>query len=206
MGVDKQMFKFRKTKAVQFGPLIYFSTLKFERKHLQFKNYSEISMNRINMTKSFAKHHQFRAAFLFSQQKFSSIDFFPSNLATLNTFINFQNENYQKVPANSTDIPRRCSNDILINVLFRGHPSKYWITPKAWFYLENSVAASGPIYLEVVLKRSSTTLPSTVKQLRKVYSYGHKLIQAENLHHQLSFLHVVNNTDVKSFYLLTGMI
>lgn len=191
----------------KFGPLIYFSTLKFERKHLQFKIFSETSMNRINMTKSFAKHHQLRSALLFSEQKFSSINFFSSSSTNLTTFINFQSKNYEKVPANSQDIPRRCSPDILLNVLFRGHPSKYWICPKTWYYFENSVAASGPIYLEVVSRGLSATSTSTVKQIRKVYSFGDKLIRLEHLLHTLSFLHVIkNNNNVKSYYLLVGMI
>src|SRR5699024_4702294 len=63
-----------------YDPLVLFSTLKYETKHLEFKNYYEVTNNRLNLAFSsilgFARQHQMRVALYFADGKFASTNFF----------------------------------------------------------------------------------------------------------------------------------
>jgi hypothetical protein len=59
----------------QYGPLILFSSLPFERKHQFFKQWARIMRNSINPAYSLAERHQCEQALIFKSKSYENINF-----------------------------------------------------------------------------------------------------------------------------------
>ena len=196
----------------KWGPLILWSTLKFERKHLEFKVYSETSNCRINMTKQFARHHQFRCAMQFIEKRFATINFFPNeDLESANLIeipASTLSQDYYRLNATHPEIPRKSGKNVLFNILQRGYSSKLWLLPKFWYKgKDGDLVATGYIYQESIKQTMDKT---NFKLLGHRYLPNVKYVRTVHICFQVNFLYtrieVHKNVAITRHYLIRGNI
>lgn len=128
-----------------YGPLGLFSALKFERKHLYFKKWSEVMGNYRNPAYSFAKRHQLALAVRLFQGNYTEIDYFyqpPDEQSIIIT-----EKPASIVQLKSIDYPFPIQNTVARKLTNRR--VKFWIVVEKFFRLteENkTIFANGYIF------------------------------------------------------------
>lgn len=190
---------------VQFyGPLVLYSTLKFERKHQVFKQKADILKNFKNPSKSFAVHHQLGLAVKLSNPSFSEIDFFQkSTLAAstsrqasliLSTLPN-------SILLHSGEHPHRLNKNLAFKINYLR--TKYWISPVKYHKVnsDGSIFAEGDIYEE---KKNIANINSDLKAQFNFLTIKFpvtKYVNLDHLHYRADF--IFSHSDFGEFVALS---
>lgn len=190
---------------VQFyGPLVLYSTLKFERKHQVFKQKADILKNFKNPSRSFAVHHQLGLALKLSHPQFSDIDFFQkASLASsssrqasliLSTLPN-------SIVLHSAEHPHRLNKNLAFKINYIR--TKYWISPVKYHKSnsDGSIFAEGNIYEE---KKNIASINSNLKtqfHFLTVKFPVMKYVNLEHLHYRADF--IFSHSDFGEFVALS---
>lgn len=186
-----------------YSPLVLFSTLKYERKHLYFKNFAEVTCNRINLEKSFAVRHQMYCALLFATGEYQSMNFFEVDETKLVArILHTMPTEPEYRPLSSSKSPRSVSKFLIFNILgTRGHSSKQWFQPTRYWQSKSdeSIIVEGNVFKLTVNRRQNCLFPTSLSIL---YGGKKKFIQHSHLNHQIDYIfHPDSN-----YYLFRGMI
>lgn len=175
-----------------YGPLVLYSTLKFERKHQVFKQQADIMKNFKNPCKSFAMHHQLGLAVKLSHPNFANIDFFLRTKTDAASSARQANLLLPSLPnsmkLHSPEHPHRLNKNLAFKV--NHHRFKYHILPCNYHKLKSdgSIYAEGLIYEE---KKQTCNLPADLKEQFNFFQIKFpvpKYVSLDNLHYRSDFL------------------
>lgn len=133
----------------RFGPLVLFSSLKYERKHVCFKRISDVMFNFKNPTLTFAKIHQKNLVLELEESNFIETDFFSKDEFDITRLKS--DLKGRKVELQSDQRPHRLKKQILRKFYSKANSRiEYWICADS-FWLSSqegvrSIYAKGAIY------------------------------------------------------------
>lgn len=192
-----------------FGPPVLFSTLKYERKHIDFKNWANIMGNYKNPPKSFANRDQLTLAVNHVSEKYFDINFFPATQPAFDIFsiLCHSLTNSQKLLA--TEYPFPITPITIFQIKQRRN--KFWLRPVSFRKTANgSVFACGQILEQVFDKTQDIVSKMQMKYYNPKCRHPGKLnckcswkyINIININHRVDFLFIYDN----DFFLVKGLI
>lgn len=164
-----------------YGPLIHFSTLRYERKHMTFKNWSQIMFNYRNATQTFATRHQAMQTVRIDTDNILAVDYFSNKsngrFDILHSLPSNENEPISKVLAKERPYP------LGKYALKIKHPRlNLWVRPLKYFLIGKKMLIKGDLYEEV-----NNFDDNVIINLKKKYS-SPKYVYMEIVEHRLSYL------------------
>lgn len=185
----------------QYGPLVLFSTLKYERKHVIFKNLSGIMKNFRNPALTFAKFHQQSLVLVLQENNFLQTDFFASSRVDIGSL-----ERDLKLPQqqlNSDLYPHLLNKNILRKISLK-EDSRLQL----WMQAENFVKTKAG-------EMTSIYAVGTIYQLHKsgkkqhppelTLKYNNFFVNLKYLSHRNDFLYSRTVNREKTHFLIFGL-
>lgn len=194
----------------KFGPPVLFSTLKYERKHVYFKNWSNVMANFQNPPVSFAVRHQLSLAVNYVADQYSFFDFFETAQPSFDIFSTLVHSLPDSQKLLAAEYPFNLSPVSIFQIANRRQ--KFWLRPVSFRKtIDNSIFACGQVFEQ----QTTTENESIISKLQMKYcnpkcrhrcklscKCSWKYIKIVNLGHRVDFLFVFN----EYFYLIKGLI
>lgn len=190
-----------------FGPLVFWSTLNFERKHQVFKNKANTMQNFVNPAKSFMSREQVCFSLDLAEPKSTLGNLPRSDFRFLNSLTkdnNILDENELRKYVLPVKLHPHPISTQLIFKINQNLNSTQWINPSAYYKDPNGsqhIYVYGHIY---TLDNESD--PDLHQSLNVLIACDSKFVILDFLNHQSDFLFKCENLPQNSCYLINGVI